>query len=86
MALFYNVSIRAYAFFLWLIQGIHPKAKTWIQGRKNYWEKLPIITKNTSVYWFHCASLGEFDQGIPVMNLVKDRNPTCKILVTFDLL
>ena len=83
MALFYNISIRAYAFFLWLIQSYHPKAKAWIQGRKNYWEKLPIINENTSVYWFHCASLGEFDQGIPVMNLVKDRNPTCKILVTF---
>ena len=83
MALLYNFSIRAYALLLWLIQGFQPKAKAWIQGRKNYWEKLPTIPKNTSIYWFHCASLGEFDQGIPVMNLVKERNPNCKILVTF---
>jgi 3-deoxy-D-manno-octulosonic-acid transferase len=83
MAFIYNLSIRAYAFFLFLIQGFHPKAKAWIQGRKNYWRKLPTIPKNTSIYWFHCASLGEFDQGIPVMNLLKERNPNCKILVTF---
>jgi 3-deoxy-D-manno-octulosonic-acid transferase len=83
MALLYNFSIRAYALLLWLIQGFHPKAKAWIQGRKNYWRKLPTIPKNTYIYWFHCASLGEFDQGIPVMNLVKERNPNCKILVTF---
>ena len=83
MALLYNFSIRAYALLLWLIQGFHPKAKAWIQGREHYWEKLPTIPENTSIYWFHCASLGEFDQGIPVMNLVKERNTTCKILVTF---
>ena len=83
MALLYNFSIRAYTLLLWLIQCFHPKAKAWIKGREHYWEKLPTIPENTSIYWFHCASLGEFDQGIPVMNLVKERNPTCKILVTF---
>ncbi len=72
-----------YALFLWLIQGFHPKAKAWIRGRENFWKKLPNIPVNASVYWFHCASLGEFDQGIPVMNLLKKREPTCKILVTF---
>lgn len=72
-----------YALFLWLIQGFHPKAKAWIRGRENFWKKLPNIPINASVYWFHCASLGEFDQGIPVMNLLKKREPTCKILVTF---
>ncbi len=83
MSLLYNFSVRAYAFLLWLIQGFHPKAKAWIQGRKNYWGRLPIIHENLSVFWFHCASLGEFDQGIPVMNLLKEKNPNCKILVTF---
>ena len=83
MAFIYNLSIRAYAFFLWLIQGFHPKAKAWIKGREHYWEKLPTIPKNTSTYWFHCASLGEFDQGIPVMNLLKEKSAECKILVTF---
>ena len=83
MALLYNFSIRVYALLLWLIQAFHPKAKAWIQGRKNYWEQLPTIPKNTNIYWIHCASIGEFDQGIPVMNLVKEKNPDCKILVTF---
>lgn len=83
MVLIYNFSIRFYAILLWFIQGFHPKAKTWIQGRKNYWNSLPIIDPNSAIYWFHCASLGEFDQGIPVMNLLKEKNTECKILVTF---
>jgi len=83
MALLYNLSVRAYALLLWLIQGFHPKAKAWVKGRKHYWRNLPNIPLNMEVYWFHCASLGEFDQGVPVMNLLKEKNPSSKILVTF---
>jgi 3-deoxy-D-manno-octulosonic-acid transferase len=82
MAFLYSTSIRLYAFLLWLIQGVHPKAKSWVHGRKNYWENLPEIN-SSNLYWFHCASLGEFDQGIPVMNLLKEKDPSIQILVTF---
>ncbi len=83
MGVLYNLSIRFYAFFIWLVHTKHPKAKAWINGRKNYWINLPEIPQNEQIYWFHCASLGEFDQGIPVMNLIKANNPSIRILVTF---
>ncbi len=82
MAFLYTLSIRFYAFLLGLIQGVHPKAKLWVNGRKNYWESLPEVSSSNLV-WFHCASLGEFDQGIPVMNLLKEKDPSIQILVTF---
>jgi 3-deoxy-D-manno-octulosonic-acid transferase len=83
MGFFYNISIRLYGVLLWLIQGLNPKAKAWVGGRKSYWSKLPVIHPTEQIYWFHCASLGEFDQGIPVMNLLKEQDPSLKILVTF---
>ena len=83
MGLLYNLSIRLYTILLWSIQSYHPKAKAWISGRKNYWEHLPEISNDQQLYWFHCASLGEFDQGIPVMNLLKEKKTSIKILVTF---
>lgn len=83
MGLLYNISIRLYGILLWLIQGLNPKAKAWVGGRKNYWGKLSVLNSSEEIYWFHCASLGEFDQGIPLMNLLKQQHPSLKILVTF---
>ncbi len=82
MNLLYSIGIRIYGAILWLAQFFNPKAKSWVVGRKNFWEKLPAI-ENQEVYWFHCASLGEFDQGLPLMNQLKLNNPSIYILVTF---
>ena len=82
MNLLYSLGIRIYGGILWVAQFFNPKAKNWILGRKHFWEKLPKL-ENRQVYWFHCASLGEFDQGLPMMNLIKEHNPSIYILVTF---
>ena len=79
---FYNLSIRLYWLFIFLASFFNKKAKRFINGRKNIWSRLQQI-KETNLYWFHCASLGEFDQGIPLMFLLKEKDPTSKILVTF---
>ena len=79
---FYNLSIRLYWLFIFLVSFFNKKAKRFINGRKNIWSRLQQI-KETNLYWFHCASLGEFDQGIPLMFLLKEKDPTIKILVTF---
>lgn len=60
-----------------------PKAKLWVVGRRNWKNNLPKIEKNDELIWFHCASLGEFDQGLPLMRELKLVNPNCSILVTF---
>lgn len=82
MNLLYSLGIRIYGAILWLAQFFNPKAKSWVVGRKNFWERLPRI-ENQEVYWFHCASLGEFDQGLPLINKLKYNNPSIYILVTF---
>jgi 3-deoxy-D-manno-octulosonic-acid transferase len=81
MKLLYTAGIRLYAFILRIAASFHPKAKDWRDGRKNIWSSLPQTDKE--VFWFHCASLGEFDQGLPVMNLLREKKPDAFILVTF---
>ena len=54
-----------------------------VMGRKNWKSKVEGIPKNKKVIWFHCASLGEFDQGLPVMNSLKLKNPELFLFVTF---
>jgi 3-deoxy-D-manno-octulosonic-acid transferase len=82
MHFLYNIGIHLYGFILFLISFFNPKAKLWINGRKDFFNKLPEINSN-NLYWFHCASLGEYDQAIPVINAFKEKDPSIFILVTF---
>ena len=82
MHFLYNLGIRSYGLILFLAQFFVPKAKKWIGGRLHFWENLPDIS-GKHVVWFHCASLGEFDQGLPLMNRIKTENPSVYLLVTF---
>ncbi len=71
----YGLLIRVFALF-------NPKAKQWVAGRKALFPQLPS-TNHREVVWFHCASLGEFDQGLPLMHLIKKERPNIFLLVTF---
>lgn len=82
MRLLYTFGVRLYALVVRIVSLFSPKAKDWVDGRKNQYDTLPSIEKRV-VYWFHCASLGEFDQGLPVMNLIREKEPDVFILVTF---
>lgn len=70
---------------LWLIAPFHNKARAMIQGRKNWRIKLSKDFENidTEVVWFHCASLGEFEQGRPIIERYNKEFPHHKILLTF---
>ena len=58
----------------------NPKARQWITGRKNF----PFLSDNTQpAIWMHCASLGEFEQGRPLLETIKSQFPTYKIVLTF---
>jgi len=78
----YNISIFFLGFGLRLASLFNPKAKLWVEGRKNTFQELPDFN-NKRVVWFHCASLGEFDQGLPLMNKIKEKDPDVFLLVTF---
>lgn len=82
MHLIYNLSIFFYSFFIHFAALFNQKAKDWVNGRKKFFIRTEKIN-NENLYWFHCASLGEFDQALPVINLLKERNEKLFILVTF---
>ena len=62
----------------------NPKARLWVDGRKGLLGKLAgQIDKNDKIAWFHAASLGEFEQGRPIIESFRKRFPDYKILLTF---
>ena len=84
MQFLYNISILLYVLGIRIILPFNSKAKLWIRGRKNIFQKIEAAIKNQpSIIWFHCASLGEFEQGSPIIEGYKKKYPTHKILLTF---
>lgn len=79
---FYNLSIRAYGSAVRIASLFNPKAKKWVVGRKNFFKNLPEV-HGKNVVWFHCASLGEFEQGRPIIETWKKKYPTDFVLITF---
>ena len=60
------------------------KARLWLKGRKNIFFRLSdIISAKDEFVWFHAASLGEFEQGRPVIEAFREKFPQYKILLTF---
>lgn len=69
-----------------MVSPFNPKAKLWLAGRKNWEENLKLKVESLNlqnVIWIHCASLGEFEQGRPVIENIKKENPQQKIVLTF---
>ena len=84
MRFLYQLSIYFYYFAALIVSIFKPKAKLWIQGRKDLLRTLENeIKNNDEIYWFHCASLGEFEQGKPIIDRLKIKNKHCKIIITF---
>lgn len=83
MHFLYNTGIHLYELVIRTAALFNPKAKSWVEGRKNYFQQLPVVPSDRKVIWFHCASLGEFDMALPVMNLMKEKHPSIFLLVTF---
>jgi 3-deoxy-D-manno-octulosonic-acid transferase len=79
----YSLAIQLYGFGIRIVSNFNPKAKEWIDGRKNWQNQLKELPKSTSIIWFHCASLGEFDQALPLMWELKKKHDNAFILVTF---
>jgi 3-deoxy-D-manno-octulosonic-acid transferase len=81
----YNIFILIYWVIAFLISPISLKARAFVIGRLGFWKRLRVDFRRseTPLAWFHCASLGEFEQGKPLMEAFKAKNPNHKILVTF---
>jgi 3-deoxy-D-manno-octulosonic-acid transferase len=80
----YSLSIRIYSLIIRIASLFNTKARLWINGRHGIWERLIDVSDSTSrVIWIHCSSLGEFEQGRPVIEKLKSTVPGLKILLTF---
>lgn len=81
----YRIFIWIYPKIAWLLGFFNPKARLWQKGRNGIFKKLSAaFHKNTSpVIWMHCASLGEFEQGLPVLENLRSQYPNHRILLTF---
>ncbi|MBW3545803.1 MAG: 3-deoxy-D-manno-octulosonic acid transferase, partial [Bacteroidetes bacterium] len=81
----YTLSLGGYKKALQLASPFYPKAKKMIEGRDQLLDKInQALQHNTApVAWFHCASLGEFEQGRPVMEAFRQQQPSYKIVLTF---
>jgi 3-deoxy-D-manno-octulosonic-acid transferase len=80
----YNIAIALYAFAVHLVSPFNKKAGKMLDGQKKTFPLLEkAIDKDALYIWFHAASLGEFEQGRPLMEKIKKEKPEYKILLTF---
>ena len=85
MKLLYDIGLKAYEAAIALAAPYNGKAKLMQQGREQQFERLQqaLQGNRSPVVWFHCASLGEFEQGRPVIEAFREAFPLYKILLTF---
>lgn len=82
MMIFYKLGILLYGFALKVAAIFNKKAQLWVIGRKHIFEKFPDVS-NKKIQWFHCASLGEFEQARPLIEEWRKKAPNDFILITF---
>ena len=84
MLFIYNLIVQIASFLLRLIAFFSHKIKLFVEGRKNVFEILQQnINPKDKTIWFHAASLGEYEQGLPVIEEIKIKYPNHKIVITF---
>lgn len=84
MRLLYQLGILFYTGAIHLVSPFNAKARQWVQGRKNWAKKLATaLSDKKRVAWFHVSSLGEFEQGRPVIEGFRKQHPEYKIVLSF---
>ena len=84
MSLLYNILLYITIGVLSIAQLFSKKLKLFMAGRKQTFQIIASgISPEDKTIWFHCASLGEFEQGVPVMESLRATHPDHKIIVSF---
>ncbi|HEX2682862.1 MAG TPA: glycosyltransferase N-terminal domain-containing protein, partial [Ferruginibacter sp.] len=83
--LLYNLFLVLYSIGVRIASLWNPKARKWINGRKDIFTatRAQLPTSNYKPIWMHCASLGEFEQGRPLLEAIKAADPSQKIVLSF---
>lgn len=83
----YKLAVSFYHLFIRLAAFFKPKAKAWVEGRKDNIDRLKAwrsaMPQQSAIIWVHCASLGEFEQGRAVIEQLKKDFPDYKIALSF---
>jgi 3-deoxy-D-manno-octulosonic-acid transferase len=82
----YNCFIFLYVFLIRILSPFNKRARAMLYGRKKIWEEITLFSenyRNEKVIWIHAASLGEFEQGRPLIEEIKKTKSDFKILLTF---
>jgi 3-deoxy-D-manno-octulosonic-acid transferase len=81
----YNLGVRGYGISIRTASLFNEKAKEWVSGRADWREHLKSRVHEFADkrIWFHCASVGEFEQARPVIERLKEHDPSLSIVVTF---
>lgn len=81
---------RLYTILIQLVEWLLPvtgllstKMRQFVRGRKDVYPRLASLDPKNPVIWFHAASLGEYEQGVPVMEAMQEAYPNHQLLVTF---
>ena len=81
----YALSLRIYSLLLHLIAPFHPKAKQWVHGRHRLFDKLRKFKEQETrpIIWMHCASVGEYEQGRPLLESCKQQYTNYAFVLSF---
>ena len=84
MKTLYNISIFHLELAFKVLSWFNDKIKSGLEGRKQSLKIVKSKIKNEdNILWMHAASLGEYEQGLPVLEKLKEKYPTHKVLITF---
>ena len=84
MKFIYNISIFHLELAFKVLSWFNDKIKRGLEGRRKSLEIVKSKIKNEDkVLWMHAASLGEYEQGLPVLEKLKEKYPNHKVLITF---
>ena len=84
MKVLYNIAMGCYNTAVAAVSPWYEKARLWRNGRKGLFERMEkSIDTDSPIVWIHVASLGEFEQGRPIIEKIKTERPEYKIVLTF---
>lgn len=83
----YSLAMGLYHLTAHLLSPFNTKARAWVQGQRTVWShwrsQLQHLPADRPRVWMHCSSLGEFEQGRPVLEAIRRQYPEAVLLVTF---
>ena len=81
----YHFFLGLYPILAYLISPFNEKARQWVNGQAKVWEEITILKQNIKqpLIWVHCASYGEYEQGLPIIEKIKASYPSHQIWLTF---